>query len=93
MKTLVIALIRVYQMTLATWLGGRCRFYPSCSNYAMEAIRSYGVLRGGMMSLWRILKCQPFHPGGYDPVPPPKSGAGEFGTFVRHNKQIRISRT
>lgn len=45
-----------------------CRFYPTCSQYALDAIKKYGVLKGGIMALWRILRCNPFNPGGYDPV-------------------------
>ena len=50
--------------------GGCCRFHPTCSEYAMESIKAHGVLKGGIFSLWRLGKCQPFHPGGYDPVKP-----------------------
>ena len=64
----LLALIRLYQMTLSrTLASGTCRFYPSCSDYARLAIMKYGILKGGMMSLIRIFKCHPFHPGGYNP--------------------------
>jgi uncharacterized protein len=50
-------------------MPARCRFYPSCSAYALEAITRHGAVRGTALALWRLLRCQPFHPGGYDPVP------------------------
>jgi putative membrane protein insertion efficiency factor len=62
-------LIRLYQWTLSPWLGGGCRFYPSCSNYALEAFHTHGFLRGGWLTLCRLGKCHPFHPGGFDPPP------------------------
>jgi putative membrane protein insertion efficiency factor len=64
-----LALIRVYQYTLSPLLGPRCRFHPSCSEYAYEAIRRYGPLGGLVLAVKRILRCHPFHPGGIDPVP------------------------
>jgi putative membrane protein insertion efficiency factor len=63
------ALIRVYQYTLSPLLGPSCRFYPSCSEYAHQAIRRHGPFRGMLLALKRILRCHPFHPGGVDPVP------------------------
>lgn len=68
MKRLMIFLIKVYQK-VSLFKKPSCRFYPSCSNYALEAIEKYGALKGGWLALKRILKCHPFHPGGYDPVP------------------------
>jgi putative membrane protein insertion efficiency factor len=66
----VLALIRVYQMTVSRILpGGTCRFYPTCSHYGFEAIARHGLFKGGGLAVWRILRCQPFNPGGYDPVP------------------------
>jgi hypothetical protein len=65
-----LALIRFYQGTFARALPpDTCRFYPSCSHYGYQAIYRYGVLRGGLMAAWRVLRCNPFNPGGYDPVP------------------------
>ena len=65
----ILALIRVYQLTLSAWLGGQCRYYPSCSQYAREAIQVHGALRGSGLAAWRILRCGPFTDGGFDPVP------------------------
>jgi putative membrane protein insertion efficiency factor len=53
-------------------MPARCRFYPSCSAYALEAVNTHGALRGILLATWRLLRCHPFHPGGYDPVPPPR---------------------
>lgn len=64
----VLQLIRLYQRFISPLSGPNCRFYPSCSAYACEAIVKYGLIAGGWRSLRRILKCHPFHPGGYDPV-------------------------
>jgi len=61
--------IRVYQLTLSPLLGNRCRFYPSCSHYAQQAIEQYGALRGSWLAARRLARCHPFHPGGFDSVP------------------------
>ncbi|MCS7088158.1 MAG: membrane protein insertion efficiency factor YidD [Thermoflexales bacterium] len=62
-------LVRIYQLTLSQALPPSCRFYPSCSEYTYQAIEKYGALKGSWLGLKRILRCHPFHPGGYDPVP------------------------
>ena len=64
-----MALVRLYQMTISKGLPPSCRFTPSCSRYGYEAISRYGALRGGGMAIARISRCQPMHPGGFDPVP------------------------
>jgi uncharacterized protein len=69
MKTLFTALIRLYQYLIRPMLGSNCRFAPSCSEYALEAVQKYGALKGGWLALRRISRCHPYHPGGYDPVP------------------------
>lgn len=65
----VIFPIRLYQRVLSPLLPHRCRFYPTCSHYAVEAIEKHGAFRGLWLATKRILKCHPFHPGGFDPVP------------------------
>ena len=60
-----------YRRWLSPALPARCRFHPSCSAYALEALTRHGALRGTGLAIWRLLRCQPFHPGGYDPVPEP----------------------
>lgn len=69
-RRLAMALIRLYQWTLSPLLGGNCRFYPSCSQYGLEAIERHGAARGGWMALKRVCKCHPLHEGGVDLVPP-----------------------
>ena len=68
MKILFIGLIRFYQLFISPLFPPTCRFYPTCSQYAIEAIQKKGVLRGVFLAIKRIAKCHPFHPGGYDPV-------------------------
>ncbi|HZW49169.1 MAG TPA: membrane protein insertion efficiency factor YidD [Bacillota bacterium] len=70
MKKICLSLIYFYQRFLSPLKGrSTCRFQPTCSQYAYEAINRYGVVRGGLLALKRIIKCGPWHPGGYDPVP------------------------
>lgn len=69
MRRILIGLIRVYQYLISPLLGPRCRFYPTCSHYAVEAIKVHGVARGSYLALRRVLRCHPWHPGGIDPVP------------------------
>jgi putative membrane protein insertion efficiency factor len=70
MKTLLLILLRAYQLAISPFLGQNCRFYPSCSEYAAEAVREHGALKGSALTAKRLCKCHPFHPGGVDPVPP-----------------------
>lgn len=69
MKRVFVFLIKVYQRTISQALPPSCRFTPSCSQYGVEAIEKYGVLKGGWLTVKRISRCHPFNPGGYDPVP------------------------
>jgi putative membrane protein insertion efficiency factor len=69
-RFLLLSLIKLYQMSISKALpADTCRFYPSCSHYGYQAIYKYGVIKGGLMATWRILRCNPFNPGGIDPVP------------------------
>lgn len=82
MKTLLLLLLRAYQLGISPFLGQNCRFYPTCSTYAVEAINEYGAVKGGFLAAKRLCKCHPWHPGGLDPVPkkateePVASGCG-----------------
>lgn len=68
MKKIFIKLIKFYRKKISPLSPPRCKYVPTCSQYALEAIEKYGVLKGGFMSIWRILRCNPFSKGGYDPV-------------------------
>jgi uncharacterized protein len=70
MRVVVRGALRFYQLALSPLIGPACRFYPSCSQYALEAVERFGVLRGGYLAMRRLARCHPWHPGGYDPVPP-----------------------
>ncbi|MGZ6544030.1 MAG: membrane protein insertion efficiency factor YidD [Actinomycetota bacterium] len=78
-RAAAIGLIRVYQATLSGWLGGQCRFYPSCSHYAEEAIRARGAFVGLGFAAWRVLRCNPFGAGGIDHPP----GAAPYEHVIR----------
>ncbi len=67
---LLVKIVRGYQILLSPMLGQRCRFYPSCSHYALEALRTHGAARGSLLTVRRLCKCHPFNEGGVDPVPP-----------------------
>ena len=69
MRTVLVALVRAYQMLLSPLLPAACRYYPSCSAYAIEALERHGALRGTWLAMRRIGRCNPFQPGGFDPVP------------------------
>ncbi len=69
MKMLLIALVRFYQYAISPLFGRRCRYFPTCSEYTVDAIRKYGAIKGGWLGIKRIFRCHPWHPGGYDPVP------------------------
>jgi uncharacterized protein len=70
---IVAAPIVAYRRWISPALPARCRFYPSCSAYALEAVTVHGPIRGIALAIWRLLRCHPFHPGGYDPVPPART--------------------
>ncbi len=77
MRRAAIALLRGYQRWISPLIGARCKYYPSCSEYAVQAIGRYGILRGSVLATWRLLRCNPFSHGGYDPV-------SEQSLFRRH---------
>jgi putative membrane protein insertion efficiency factor len=72
MKKMLIKLIRFYQIAISPLKPPSCRFYPTCSHYGIEAIKVHGALKGSLLTIIRILKCHPFHSGGFDPVPEKK---------------------
>ena len=81
-RLLAVAAIRLYQITLSGWLGGQCRFHPTCSSYALSAIRARGAIVGSAFAIWRILRCNPFGAGGMDPPP----GARYDAHIRRHER-------
>jgi hypothetical protein len=70
MKTLLLFFIRAYQWILSPWVGHHCRFHPTCSAYAIEAIEEHGAIKGSILAVQRLLRCHPWHEGGVDLVPP-----------------------
>ena len=69
-RIVVLSLFRFYQMTFSRMMpANTCRFYPSCSHYGYQAVYKYGAIKGSLMAVWRVFRCNPFNPGGYDPVP------------------------
>ncbi len=70
---LLVLIVRAYQLLISPMLGPRCRFHPTCSQYAIEALQVHGALKGSWLTLLRLGRCHPLHPGGYDPVPPGRS--------------------
>ena len=69
MKKILIYIIKVYQKYISGLKSTKCPYFPTCSQYGLEAVEKYGAIKGGFMALWRILRCNPFSKGGYDPVP------------------------
>ena len=81
-----MGLIRAYQLILSPFIGNQCRFHPSCSNYALQAVRQHGALRGSVLAVRRLLKCHPFHPGGFDPVPAGAAGGEGLGEALEKGR-------
>jgi putative membrane protein insertion efficiency factor len=77
MKRVLLVLIAGYRLLLSPLLGASCRFYPSCSAYAAEAIDVHGAFKGTWLAVRRLMKCHPWHPGGFDPVPPARANASD----------------
>ena len=68
-QRVLIIMVRAYQIGISPYIGAHCRYTPTCSAYFIEAVEKYGVFKGGILALWRIIRCNPFSKGGYDPVP------------------------
>ena len=83
-RGVLLGVIGLYRLTLSGWLGGQCKFYPSCSRYAEEAVRTHGALKGGLMAAWRIARCGPFTEGGVDHVAPRSGRTGGAYDSVTH---------
>lgn len=86
----ILALIWLYKHSLAYLIGGRCRFYPSCSDYGWQAVTKHGAWRGAGLTVRRIGRCHPWHPGGYDPVPEltPQDGPGDVARLATGLREI-----
>lgn len=93
MRWLLIRLVRFYQIVISPFLPPSCRFEPSCSNYAIEAIQTHGALKGSWMALQRIGRCNPFCEGGYDPVPEAKSASGISSPRRCHDHPVNYGPT
>lgn len=86
MRLILIGLLKAYRFAISPLYGQVCRFYPSCSAYALEAVTVHGALKGSWLAVRRVGRCHPWNPGGYDPVPPGKSrSAGTTGTPGTHD--------
>ena len=85
-RALLIGLLVLYRNTAGLMVGGRCRFHPSCSAYALEAVRTHGALKGSALGAWRVLRCSPLTAGGPDPVPPPGRWSTKYDDVIRAGK-------
>jgi len=86
-KSIIIFLIKVYQFTFGMLFPRVCRFAPSCSSYTIEALQVHGVLRGSFLGMWRILRCNPYSHGGWDPVPPKDNTVKDSFKYEKYNKE------
>jgi putative membrane protein insertion efficiency factor len=89
LRLALIGLIRAYRLTLSGWLGSQCRFYPTCSHYAEEAVRTHGAVRGTVMATWRVLRCGPFTAGGVDHVPARPGRETAYDNIIRRPEAAR----
>lgn len=87
---LMILPIRMYKLLISPFLGKSCRFYPSCSEYAVEAFKSRGIITGFFLTIWRIIRCNPWGGHGYDPVPPPRKKISLKDHFQKISDNILI---
>jgi uncharacterized protein len=81
-RAVIVASIKGYRVLLSGWLGGQCRFAPTCSHYAETAVRTHGATKGSMLALWRVLRCNPYGKGGLDPVPERRHSA-QYDHIIR----------
>ena len=88
MKKIFIAVIKFYQRYLSPLKSTKCPYIPTCSQYGLEAVQKYGAVKGGMMAVWRVLRCNPFSKGGYDPVPEPGE-CGKIKYISKKHKKMR----
>ena len=89
MKQILRALIRFYQLSVSRYTQPHCIYIPTCSRYALEAIDRFGAIRGGLLPVWRLLRCNPFAKGGYDPVPDHFTFRREFQVYPGKNREKR----
>lgn len=92
MKSILLLLVRAYQLGISPYLGQNCRFYPTCSNYAREAIGTHGALAGSALAAKRLCKCHPWHAGGVDPVPAITTAAEKITTSTTHDSSPAAAR-
>ena len=85
MKKILIAIIKFYQRNISPMKRTKCPYYPCCSQYGLEAIQKYGAIKGSGLAAWRILRCNPFSKGGYDPVP--NRIKFRYDGFIRHRQE------
>jgi putative membrane protein insertion efficiency factor len=85
MKRILVGLLRAYKWAISPLLPAACRYVPTCSEYALEAVERHGVLLGGIKASWRVLRCHPFAKGGYDPVVKEQAGIGDIGCVHHAN--------
>jgi len=85
MKTLLLLLLRAYKLGVSPFLGQNCRFYPSCSDYAAEAVSVHGALKGSLLATKRLCKCHPWHAGGLDPVPAAPTSPSSSSSVAKHS--------
>jgi putative membrane protein insertion efficiency factor len=93
LRAILLGAIRAYRVTLSGWLGGQCRFYPTCSHYAEDAIRTHGAHRGSALAVWRVLRCNPFGKGGVEHVPPSRrrsNPAAPYDGVIQRRDEVRV---
>lgn len=94
MKMLFIYFIKFYRKYLSPLKSTKCPYFPSCSQYGLEAVEKYGAVRGGLLSIWRILRCNPFSKGGYDPVPSINNNSNDYNCYKRdYNRREKKIKT